>query len=189
MKYTFKLLAALLDYPTDLTQQIVSEMPDIIKDCKLLDEDSRKCVMDFARCHSDMRLLKWQEEYSAVFDITPVTSLYLFEHIYGDSRKRGAAMSSLKDTYTEFGLKISNDELPDYLPVYLDFISTLDDANEAMNYLADISEILKSIHSTLEKHGSDYALLIKPLISMAAGGKSHPLPDLKAEEVNCPLAH
>lgn len=97
-------------------------------------------------------------------------------------------MSSLKETYAEHGLEISNQELPDYLPVYLDFISTLDDESEALSYLADIGELIKSIYESLTKHESDYALLLKPLIALAAKGESHPLPETESAENNCPFA-
>lgn len=189
MNYSFKLLAALLDYPTTLTIQIVNELHELLQSCQLFDEKSKDDIIKFASLHKNNNLLEWQQEYSSIFDITPITSLYLFEHIYGDSRKRGIAMSSLLETYAGYGLEISNQELPDYLPVFLDFISYIEDQNEALSYLADINEILKSIYEALIKCGSNYTLLLQCLITLSEKGIAHPIPKTTEVETNCPITH
>lgn len=188
MANTYKLLAALLDYPSKLTQQIIKDLDEVLEECSLLDEEGQRCVRDFAKAHHKQDLLHWQQAYSEIFDVAPITSLYLFEHVYGSSMKRGSAMSSLIDTYAQHGLQISNLELPDYLPVYLDFLSTLEDPKEALSYLADTKKILDSIHEGLKKHDSEYALLIKPLLKLAAKGEPHPIPESSPKaEADCPL--
>ena len=58
-----------------------------------------------------------------MFDYSKSASLYLFEHVHGDSKDRGQAMVDLIDLYKENGLQINQPELPDYLPVFLEFLA------------------------------------------------------------------
>lgn len=176
MNVDYKLIAALLDYPQPLTAEIIGDLENILGQCVLMDEKDKEGIRTFAQGHNALPLLDWQQEYSNTFDTSPVTSLYLFEHVYGDSRKRGAAMCALKETYNMHGLEISNGELPDYLPIFLDFLSMLTPIEETKNYLADISSLLDNIEKSLAKANSHYALLLPPLQRIAAEGQSHPLP-------------
>lgn len=172
-----KLTAALLDYPGELTCEILAELPEILSECRLIDRKGKDDIAGFAAIYGAMPLIDWQMAYSELFDVAPVTSLYLFEHVYGSSTKRGAAMASLKDTYRRHGLEMANDELPDYLPTFLDFLSTLEDETEMMSYLADISPLLKSMHGALEKNHSHYARLLGWLVELSAKGEPHPVPE------------
>lgn len=161
-----KLIAALLDYPTALTEEILGEVPAILSDCTLMDDEGKSQIEKFRAAVSGYSLLEWQQMYCDTFDVSPVTSLYLFEHVYGSSTKRGAAMSSLKEMYQDYGLEISNGELPDYLPCYLDFLSGLADMDAVMGYLGDIRAILASIRDALKRNHSPYEWLIEPLINL-----------------------
>ena len=65
-----------------------------------------------------------QERYVLLFDRTRSLSLHLFEHVHGESRDRGQAMIDLKAQYEKNGLAISASELPDFVPLFLEFLST-----------------------------------------------------------------
>jgi nitrate reductase molybdenum cofactor assembly chaperone len=65
-----------------------------------------------------------EAEYVQIFDRGRSTSLHLFEHVHGDSRDRGPAMIDLAQTYEKAGLFLAPGEMPDYLPVVLEFVST-----------------------------------------------------------------
>ena len=64
-----------------------------------------------------------QERYVLLFDRTRSLSLHLFEHVHGESRDRGQAMVDLKALYERHGLHMSSSELPDHLPLFLEFLS------------------------------------------------------------------
>ena len=76
--------------------------------------------------------------YVELFDRGRATSLHLFEHVHGDSRDRGPAMIDLQRTYEQAGLVSRRDELPDYLPVMLEFAST-QPPREARAFLGEIA--------------------------------------------------
>ncbi len=65
-----------------------------------------------------------QERYVLLFDRSRTLSLNLFEHIHGESRDRGGAMVDLLETYRAGGFDLTGPELPDHLPVLLEFLST-----------------------------------------------------------------
>jgi nitrate reductase delta subunit len=98
-------------------------------------------------------LLDLQEEYVSLFDRTPSLSLHLFEHVHGDSRERGQALVNLTNIYKDAGLVITTDEMPDYLPLFLEYLSTVspenaqDNIDGAVNIIAAIGERLKNRQS------------------------------------------
>lgn len=107
-----------------------------------------------------------EENYVQLFDCGRATSLHLFEHVHGDSRDRGPAMIDLARTYEAAGLYLAEGELPDYLPVVLQFAST-QPAPQARAFLAEMAHILNAIHNALQKRNSLYAGVLGALIEMA----------------------
>lgn len=99
-------------------------------------------------------LLFLQEEYVSLFDRQKQFSLYLFEHIHGDSRDRGMAMIDLKNLYktSKFDMPLGG-ELPDYIPVFLEYLSvlSLDKSSillgEVINIIAILGYRLKFINN------------------------------------------
>lgn len=172
----YKLLAALLDYPTEITPAILVEAGDILEGSEAVTRSDKKHMDKFVGHFRNIPLTAWQTEYSDLFDTSGQLSLYLFEYVYGSSRMRGQAMSDLIDTYRDAGIEVSSGELPDYLPVFLEFLSFQSTPQDADDYLADIKKILDPIHTKLKKAGSPYAELIAILLDHAAKGTSHPLP-------------
>ena len=84
-----------------------------------------------------------QERYFALFDRSRTLSLHLFEHVHGESRDRGQAMADLLALYASHGLEMTAGELPDFLPLFLEFLSLLPDA-EARAMLAEPAGILRA---------------------------------------------
>jgi nitrate reductase molybdenum cofactor assembly chaperone NarJ/NarW len=101
-------------------------------------------------------LITLQENYVATFDRNPSHSLHLFEHIHGESRDRGQAMVDLMEEYKKNGLQMIGDELPDYVPLFLEFLSQLDQ-DEAARLLSDAVHVLAHIGRKLSANGSPYA--------------------------------
>jgi nitrate reductase delta subunit len=110
--------------------------------------------------------LENEAEYVQLFDRGRATSLHLFEHVHGDSRERGPAMIDLTQTYEKAGLFLAPGELPDYLPVLLEFAST-QPPKEARALLVEVAHILNAIFSALVKRESAYACVIAALLELA----------------------
>ena len=104
--------------------------------------------------------------YVQLFDRGRATSLHLFEHVHGDSRDRGPAMIDLAKTYEAAGLYLAEGELPDYLPVVLEYASTQPPA-QARAFLAEMAHIFNAIFNALEKRDSRYASVLGALIEIA----------------------
>jgi nitrate reductase delta subunit len=120
--------------------------------------------------------------YVELFDRGRATSLYLFEHVHGDSRDRGPAMIDLGQMYAKAGLLLKPDELPDYLPVMLEFIST-QPRREARNFLDEIGHLLNAIFAALQVRGSAYASVLGALLDMA-GRKAQPVEPAGEPEID-----
>ena len=104
--------------------------------------------------------------YVELFDRGRSTSLHLFEHVHGDSRDRGPAMIDLAQTYEKAGLFLGPDELPDFLPVVLEFAST-QPPQSARDFLAEIAHICNAIFAALRERGSPYASILAALLELA----------------------
>src|SRR5512144_2176178 len=121
---TLRVLAALLSYPDADRRSQLAEMADILHRERAL-APGRLAELDalIAKLRSD-DALDVEADYVHIFDRGRATSLHLFEHVHGDSRDRGPAMIDLAQTYATAGLFLAEGELPDFLPVALEFAST-----------------------------------------------------------------
>jgi nitrate reductase delta subunit len=105
---------------------------------------------------SDTALIELQQNYVLTFDRNPAHSLHLFEHIHGESRDRGQAMVDLMEQYKRGGLHMRGDDLPDFVPLFLEFLSQ-QTTDEAARLLADAVHVLAHIGRKLAANGSPYA--------------------------------
>ena len=108
-----------------------------------------------------------QERYVLLFDRTRSLSLHLFEHVHGESRDRGQAMVDLKAQYEKAGLEQDSTELPDFLPLFLEYASTLP-ATEARDALAQPAHIFAAMAERLRKRRSAYEAVFRALVALSA---------------------
>lgn len=159
-------LGALLSYPRSELRRALPETGDVISRSPLISARERKGLLDLIDELADGELLEKEERYVELFDRGRATSLNLFEHLHGDSRDRGAAMVDLKRLYHCGGFELVTTELPDYLPVVLEYLSCRDLA-ETREMLADCAHILRAIAKALIARGSAYASVLQALIVIA----------------------
>ena len=124
-------------------------------------------------------VLEVEADYVELFDRGRATSLHLFEHVHGDSRDRGPAMIDLTKTYEQAGLFLGEGELPDFLPVVLEFASTLA-PRQAREFLAEMAHIFNAIFAALQQRESPYAAVLGALLELA-GEKASPV-EVAADE-------
>lgn len=156
----YKIVSALLEYPQ---QELLDAMPEIqalLRDEKRLAEKERRELEHFLAYLQDDELTQRQADYVQTFDLTPEHSLHLTHHLFGDEKGRGPALIDLAEYYKEYGLEAPENELPDYLPMILEFSAQLE-ATEAHMFLSQTVKVLQQLAENLEKANSPYAPLIR----------------------------
>ena len=176
---SLRVLARLLDYPCAELQAAAGELAAILDDETRLPEPLRKRLGQWCQRLAQSDLLDLQEAYVELFDRGRSVSLLLFEHVHGESRDRGQAMVDLLHRYNAAGLAIHVNELPDYLPLYLEFLA-LQDAEGARVGLAEVAHILALLATRLDERGSAYAAVFHGLLEL-----SGERPDLAALHRDC----
>jgi len=166
MTRSFKVLSLLLTYPTREIQDAAQEMKEVLAGEAVLGPRERRGVDALIDEIANGDLYDMQERYVLLFDRTRTLSLHLFEHIHGESRDRGQAMVDLMSMYEEHGLAIDARELPDHLPLFLEFLSTLPLA-EARDVLTQPLHIVAAVGERLKKRKSAYAHVFAALTAMA----------------------
>ncbi|MFO1429757.1 MAG: nitrate reductase molybdenum cofactor assembly chaperone [Candidatus Competibacteraceae bacterium] len=163
---TLKVISALLCYPQADLQAARDEMVTAVTQEALLSPTDEAAVLDLIQQIAGADLMDLQEQYVALFDRGRSLSLHLFEHIHGESRDRGQAMVNLMQVYRAHGFTISAHELPDYLPLLLEYLSQRP-REEAHELLTDAMPVISLLGARLQKAGSPYHVLFKALESFA----------------------
>ena len=135
---TLKVLSALISYPTVELTAAASELRGVLAVEGLLPKPIRADIEALIDDIAGADLLDAQERYILLFDRTRSLSLHLFEHVHGESRDRGQAMVELLKLYSAHGLELTAKELPDHLPVFLEFLSTLPDAEASLGDTVEV---------------------------------------------------
>ncbi|CDF85689.1 respiratory nitrate reductase chaperone NarJ [Pseudomonas knackmussii B13] len=162
---SLRVLARLLDYPVAELQAASAQAIDILDAEERLPAGLRTQLAQWCRELAATDLLDLQEDYVDLFDRGRATSLLLFEHVHGESRDRGQAMVDLLAQYEAAGFQLDARELPDYLPLFLEYLSTREH-DEIGQWLGDIQHILALLAARLEERGSDYALVPRALLAL-----------------------
>ena len=163
----YRALGALLQYPTFELAAAANEITAVVEAELRISKPARSEVARLVARLAGQDLLEAQEAYVELFDRSRSLSLHLFEHIHGESRDRGQAMVNLATHYESRGYCISANELPDFLPLFLEFLSLVE-PTEAGELLSDVAHILEAIRMRLERRGSLYAGVFQALRDLAA---------------------
>mgnify|MGYP000919370356 CR=1 FL=1 len=154
-----KVIGLLMEYPDELLWECKEDALALIRrDAPML--------TDFTHNLLNAPLLDKQAEWCEVFDRGRTTSLLLFEHVHAESRDRGQAMVDLLAQYEQHGLQLNSRELPDHLPLYLEYLAQLPQS-EAVEGLKDIAPILALLSARLQQRESRYAVLFDLLLKLA----------------------
>ncbi|MPL90479.1 Nitrate reductase molybdenum cofactor assembly chaperone NarJ [bioreactor metagenome] len=178
MQNIYKILSLLLDYPNEDVKENLSGIKAVIEEENVLDKTQCNLLSQFLGPIQSITLSDWQMLYVQQFDFSSSTNLYLFDHVYGDSRERGQAMVDLTEMYNKAGFMPCSDELPDYLPLFLEYLSLLQNEEESLKLLKEVSHILENMHKALQKKGTPYSYLLELLCSLCNEDKY----DIKQEK-------
>ncbi len=158
-------MSALLAYPDAELRAALPEIRSAIdasKDVKQPIKDGLLALVDEIAASDP---LEAEGRYVDLFDRGRRTSLNLFEHVHGDGRKRGPAMLELRQRYLDAGMDPVSDELPDHLPLLLEYLSCRDRV-EMRDTIGEIAHILRVLGNTLLKRGSRYAVVMAALLAL-----------------------
>lgn len=163
---TFKVLGLLLSYPKSEWLSHLDECEAVLTQECVVPKKQLSAVLALVEQLRSTDPYELQEQYVATFDRGRSHCLHLFEHIHGESRDRGQAMVNLATAYEEKGLFIDQAELPDYLPLFLEFLS-LCPADEAVGMLGEPIDIIATIAARLDERRSPYAALFNALVALS----------------------
>lgn len=154
----YKILSVLLEYPE---QDLMDHLPELRELIPQLDADNaeREALQQFVSHLESMSLTELQSDYVKTFDMVPEHSLHLTHHLFGDDKNRGPALIDLGELYKDYGIEVVTNELPDYLPLVLEFVTQLDES-EATVFLADARKVFSVLTENLSKAESPYAALL-----------------------------
>lgn len=166
-----RLIARLLEYPEQELFDHQEELLDALCEADELSEKQKVMLAEFIRHSAEQPLLDLQSDYCELFDRGRATSLLLFEHVHGESRDRGQAMVDLMAQYRADGLELDARELPDHLPLYLEYLAQ--GGQERVRHgLQDVAPILALLGARLEQRNSPYAQLFTLLLGISGSHAS-----------------
>lgn len=193
MIFELKALACLLLYPNTNLIESLEEVQNYIDRSLVISEKWKLALLALMNRMKEIPLSDLQKQYVATFDLGKRASLNLFEHMHGDSRDRGAAMLNLRRLYSDHGLEVSSSEMPDFLPMLLEFLSGLS-TEDAMVYLKSSAKHITKIDQQLQREESPWEAVTGTLLSLAGEepdstvvARDDFLPSLEAESFDQPV--
>ena len=163
---SLRVLARLLSYPDNALRDDLPDMRAALLVERALTTARKDELYALIATLEHGDALDHEAQYVHLFDRGRATSLHLFEHVHGDSRERGQAMVDLTQTYESAGLLLAPGELPDFLPVLLEFASS-QPPEQALSLLGEMAHIFNAIFSALQQRSSPYASALGALLELA----------------------
>lgn len=165
MKLTLRALAALLSYPSAELKENAGEIRRSLQSEAVLPAAELARIESLLGRLEQAELLDLQSAYSELFDRSRSLSLHLFEHVHGDSRERGQAMIDLGQQYIESGFFLEASELPDFVPVFLEYASCLP-AREAREMLTQPVHVFAALAERIDKRDTSYGAVFHALVAL-----------------------
>lgn len=163
-KDSLQVLSMLLNYPDDDLLNRLDEIASILDRSPSAEiKSASQAYIHYLQTHAPIHV---QERYTAVFDMNPGTTMNLTYHAFGDNEKRAAALAHLQHNYDQAGWQRITGELPDYLPLMLEFLSICPDPEHTAPAWLCLRG-MQSLVERLEKKEPIYAALLQPIVNMA----------------------
>lgn len=166
-----KILSALLSYPRAEMLAALDEMAQVLQREDLLPVQQKTALIALMDSWRRADLLDLQESYVGLFDRGRSLSLHIFEHVHGESRDRGQAMIDLMELYRSRGFEISARELPDHIPLFLEYLSH-QSREEAVALLRDAMPVLSLLGARLRQRASSHHVIFDALAAFAGNAEA-----------------
>lgn len=165
MKLTLRALSVLLGYPSGELKGHIGDVRGALHSDAALPARTLERLEPLLQSFETEDLLDLQAAYCELFDRSRNLSLHLFEHVHGENRERGQAMIDLGQQYVDRGFVMAQGELPDFLPMFLEFLSC-SSAKEAREWLSEPAHVLAVLEQRLSERGSSYAAVFHALLAL-----------------------
>ena len=165
MAQTYRALSVILSYPTAESAALMPAALEALDREELIPARLVRRLKPLASELAGRDIYELQARYVDLFDRTRSLSLQLYEHVHGESRDRGQAMVELLKLYSSRGLELTAKELPDHLPVFLEFLSMLP-KTEAVALLGEAAHVLEALRERLKKRRSPYVRVFDALVAL-----------------------
>ncbi|WP_280277247.1 nitrate reductase molybdenum cofactor assembly chaperone [Nocardia wallacei] len=160
-RLVWRIAALLLDYPGRETLALIDELASATTQ---LPSEVRENLDRFLRHLRDTEPLALAQQYVETFDLRRRASLHLTYYAYGDTRKRGMALLRFKHAYRHAGVELDDTELPDHLPVLLEFAATVDPIG-GERLLGEHVPVLELLRLSLSDSDSPYAAILAAVVA------------------------
>lgn len=158
----YKILSVLLEYPDQEFLDHREEIVDLISTLESATDTDKQVLLEFMAWMESLSLTQFQANYVNTFDLAADNALYLTHHLFDEQdRDRGPTLVNLSEFFKSEGFEIANRELPDYLPLILEYVSGLENEASARLFLQQSSHASEIIAGNLEKTDSPYAPLLR----------------------------
>lgn len=158
----YKLLSVLLEYPSEELCEHFAEIEGAIPSLEHASVEDQRSLGEFIAWARSLPLTEWQALYVSTFDLTPDNALYLTHHLFEEQdRGRGPTLIRLSEYFKSQGYAIDHGELPDYLPLILEYVSTLPDVGSAQGFLRQSAHVAAVLAQSLESLQIPYAPLLR----------------------------
>jgi nitrate reductase molybdenum cofactor assembly chaperone NarJ/NarW len=167
----FELVSLLLTYPDE---ELLGAGGELRAATASIDDDGvRGQITDFLDWMLATPAIEAQRQYVQTFDLRRRSGLYLTYYLHGDTRKRGMALLVLKQRYRAHGLRLADGELPDLLPVVLEFAAVAG-PGDGEAPLRQHRQGLELLRAALTEAGTPYRHLLDAVCAV--------LPELTADD-------
>lgn len=160
-RLVWRMAALLLDYPHPETLAIVDEMAAAAAE---LPDSVRNELVELLAILRATAPLDLARQYVETFDLRRRSSMHLTFYAYGDTRKRGMALLRFKHAYRHAGVELGDEELPDHLPVLLEFAATVDPIG-GERLLGEHLPVIELLRLSLSDNGSPYAAVLAAVVA------------------------
>jgi len=163
MNVQIKLISCLLHYPDESLIRWLPEFKQVLNEIESVTARNRydKILFYFEQTP----LIVLQEQYTETFDLNPSNCMNLTYHRWGDTEKRGPALAHLEDIYLKSGFERISGELPDFLPLILEFISERPEVANS-EIIPVYGTVVGTLAERLGQAGHPYAILFEQLIDI-----------------------
>jgi len=150
----YKLASVLLQYPTRALFDGLDELDAAARSAPRAARGHLAAFLAWLRATPPHEVA---QHYVETFDLRRRSALYLTYYRHGDTRRRGMALLAFKTAYRAAGLEPAGDELPDYLPVVLDFAAVAPTGEDLLRrHRADLELLRRALHEA----GTPYARVV-----------------------------
>lgn len=170
LRSSWMLFSFLLQYPDSEWQEVADEM--FVNWCQLIEDEKEEEVELLKRLASDciaefvgMDSETITQNYVRTFDFSKKSNLYLTYGQLGEERERGPALLKLKQIYEEEDMLLASEELPDYLPLVLEYVAVAEE-NRGESLLLSFQSALEKVRDTLIESESPYRHVLIAILTL-----------------------